>query len=283
MFGSDTWDTRMCGRSLFAVEQGRGRGGREGSHAEEVRRSKKLSCVPTGYPRAGARGVLLAYEAGGDGTRKRESSIYFRLPVPSRSGMIYAERVPRLRAAGEFSLSAPHPAVSSGWRSVPLPSLSHLLRSLSPLQHRREDRDASFSDDVQLPAVVPFSFFLFFFLSFLPGPLPNVSAGGQANHRATTRERAELCALRMNDTRTWGRHLARNLLEASPRNQVTMYGLECHSEKSDTSLLSMRQKRKGSPFPVIFSATGNVGNGLRLSKGIENDKHIIVELLAHFQ
>lgn len=86
-----------------------------------------------------------------------------------------------------------------------------------------------------------------FFLSFLPGPLPNVSAGGQANHRATTRERAELCALRMNDTRTWGRHLARNLLEASPRNQVTMYGLECHSEKSDTSLLSMRQKRLSFP------------------------------------
>lgn len=91
--------------------------------------------------------------------RKRESSIYFRLPVPSRSGMIYAERVPQLRAAGEFSLSAPHPTVSPGWRSVPLPSL---LPSGAFL--RREGRDASFSDDMQLPAIVLllFSFLLSF-------------------------------------------------------------------------------------------------------------------------
>jgi len=47
----------------------------------------------------------------------------------------------------------------------------------------------------------PSFFSRFFFFSFFPGPLPNVSAGGQANHRATTREWTELCALRMNDTR----------------------------------------------------------------------------------
>lgn len=63
---------------------------------------------------------------------EREDSIYFRLPVPSRSGMIYAERVPRLHAAGEFSLSALHPAVSPGWQSVALPSLSPGPPSTSP-------------------------------------------------------------------------------------------------------------------------------------------------------
>lgn len=63
---------------------------------------------------------------------EREDSIYFRLPVPSRSGMIYAERVPRLHAAGEFSLSALHPAVSPGWQSVALPSLSLGPPSTSP-------------------------------------------------------------------------------------------------------------------------------------------------------
>lgn len=56
--------------------------------------------------------------------KEKENSIYFRLPVPSRSRMIYAERVPRLHAAGEFSLSVLHPAVSPGWQSVALPSLS---------------------------------------------------------------------------------------------------------------------------------------------------------------
>lgn len=63
---------------------------------------------------------------------EREDSIYFRLPVPSRNGMIYAERVPRLHAAGEFSLSALHPAVSPGWQSVALPSLSLGPPSTSP-------------------------------------------------------------------------------------------------------------------------------------------------------
>lgn len=38
---------------------------------------------------------------------------------------------------------------------------------------RREGRDASFSDDMQLPAIILFFFFFFF------GPLPNVSAGGR--------------------------------------------------------------------------------------------------------
>lgn len=103
-------------------EEGRRPGTQRGQ--EEAR---SLMCTHGRYSScAGARRVLFfAYEANGgwggrDGARKRESSIYFRLPVPSRSGMIYAERVPRLRAAGEFSLSAPHPAVSSGWRSVPV-------------------------------------------------------------------------------------------------------------------------------------------------------------------
>jgi len=87
------------------------------SHAEEAR-SGGLSCVSTGFLRDA--GCCPPQSSGGDGARKRGRAIYFRLPVPSRSGMIYAERVPRLRAAGEFSLSAPQPAVSPGWRSVPL-------------------------------------------------------------------------------------------------------------------------------------------------------------------
>lgn len=143
----------------------RRRKGRE-SHAEKPRRSG-LSCV---LNRVRDAPRLWSFE--GD-ERERESSIYFRLPVPSRSGMIYAERVPRLRAAGEFSLSAPHPAVSPGWRSVPLSS---------PLPSgpflRREDRDASFSDDMQLPAIV-----LFFPSSV---SLLERFRGRQANHRATT-------------------------------------------------------------------------------------------------
>lgn len=91
--------------------------------------------------------------------------------------MIYAERVPRLRAAGEFSLSAPHPAVSPGWRSVPLPvSFSFPPSFRGPFPHRREDSDASFSDDVQLPAA-SFLFFRSFAERF---------RGRRANHRATT-------------------------------------------------------------------------------------------------
>lgn len=120
--------------------------------------------------------VLSTYKALRETERERESSIYFRLPVPSRSGMIYAERVPRLCAAGEFSLSASHPAVSPGWRSVPLPSLSvpFLLPALflshsRGFLHRHENRNVSFLDDVQLPVVVP----------FFPSSLSNVSAGGR--------------------------------------------------------------------------------------------------------
>lgn len=127
MFGSNTWDTKMCGRSLFAVKQGmeQGKGRKRRLMQKRQEEARPLVCTHgLSSRRVRMRGVLFAYKAEGDGARKRESSIYFRLPVPSRSGMIYTERVPRLRAAGEFSLSAPHPAVSSGWRSVPLPSLS---------------------------------------------------------------------------------------------------------------------------------------------------------------
>lgn len=125
-----------------------------------------------------------------------EGSIYFRLAVPSRSRMIYAERVPRLHAAGEFSLSALHPAVSPGWQSVALPSLSRSS------QHRPQRYDASFLDDVQLPTFVPpFSlsfapplFFLSFFLlrsSSRARATARAHTRGclfsrEANHRATT-------------------------------------------------------------------------------------------------
>lgn len=136
---------RKCVGGLYI----RRRRGRE-SHVERPRRRSRFSCLATGCR------MLSVYEASREMERERESSIYFRLPVPSRSGMIYAERVPRLRAAGEFSLSAPHPAVSPGWRSVSLPSLLPPGAFL-----RREGRDASFSDDMQLPAIVLF-FFLFF-------------------------------------------------------------------------------------------------------------------------
>lgn len=101
----------------------------------------------------------------------------------------------------------------------------HCLRSLPPppppvppFQHRREDRDASFSDDVQLPAVVLFSF-----LFFSPPPPPvlcrTFPREGKLIIERPQENRLSYVRFEMNDTRD--RHLARNLLKANPRNQIT--------------------------------------------------------------
>lgn len=161
----------------------------------------RLPCVSTGSSSGSARGALLACEAPRETERERAGGfIYFRLPVPGRGGMIYAERVPRLRAAGEFSLSAPHPAVSPGWRSVPLPvsfSFSLSFPSPSNIAARTAMRLSRMTCNYR-----PHRSLFFFLRSFAER-----FRGRRANHRATT-EWSELCAPRMNGMRTRGRHSA---------------------------------------------------------------------------
>lgn len=54
LFGSNTWDTKMCGRSLFAVKQGveQGRGRKRRLTQKRQEEARPLVCT-TGYPRGG--------------------------------------------------------------------------------------------------------------------------------------------------------------------------------------------------------------------------------------
>ena len=133
--------------------------------------------------------------------KEKENSIYFRLPVPSRSRMIYAERVPRLHAAGEFSLSVLHPAVSPGWQSVALPSLSQSSQhriAVSTTMHLswmtcnyRPSFCSSLSLSLSRSICRSFSFSSFFYArAHTRGCLFR----REANHRATTNILSYACS-----------------------------------------------------------------------------------------